>query len=267
MSERFVKVAARAKEVGRPGSGQRRRRWDGKLPSPGRVFYLWLRLSLHRRPRNRTMEAVPPTLTRPPGPKPRPRLGLLREFRKQPADFLERAARHYGDLVFLPLGPQKIYLASHPDFVQDILVTRQSQFKKSRMLERARVLLGEGLLTSEGKLHLRQRRLVQPAFHRDRLVSYAAVMVACAAQCRERWPSGAGTAIDLSVEMARLTLAIVARTLFSANVDSEADEIGRALSEVLKMFEFVLLCHLLERFRAASLSGGSKSRNHAGWYS
>ena len=109
------------------------------------------------------------------------------------------------------------------------------------MLERARVLLGQGLLTSEGALHLTQRRLVQPAFHRDRLVSYAAVMVECAAQCCERWQSSAASAMDLSREMSRLTLAIVARTLFSANVDSDADEIGAALNQVFKLFELILL--------------------------
>jgi cytochrome P450 len=164
---------------------------------------------------------------------------LFREFRKNPADYLENAAREYGDLVFIPLGPQNIYLVSHPDFIQDILVTRQAQFKKSRMLERARVMLGDGLLTSEGEQHLRQRRLIQPAFHRDRMAAYAAVMVDCAAKARERWSPGA--ALDLSAEMSRLTLAIVSRTLFSSNVDSEADEIGAALSEVFKMFELVLL--------------------------
>ncbi len=177
---------------------------------------------------------------RPPGPKPRRLLGLFREFRKNPADFLERAAREYGDLVFVPLGPQNIYFASHPDFVQDILVTRQALFKKSRMLERARVLLGEGLLTSEGETHLRQRRLIQPAFHRDRMNAYAAVMVECAARCSERLQAAAA-GLDLSVEMSRLTLAIVTRTLFSANVDSEADDVGAALSEVFKMFELILL--------------------------
>jgi cytochrome P450 len=178
-------------------------------------------------------------ITRPPGPPPRPLLGLFREFRRNPADFLERAAREYGDLVFIPLGPQNIYFASHPDFIQDILVTRQAQFKKSRMLERARVLLGEGLLTSEGELHLRQRRLIQPAFHRERMAGYGAVMVECAEKCRESWR--AGTILDMSVEMSRLTMAIVARTLFNANVDSEADEIGAALNEVFKMFELILL--------------------------
>jgi cytochrome P450 len=163
---------------------------------------------------------------------------LFREFRKQPAEFLERAAREYGDLVFIPLGPQNIYFASHPDLIQEILVTRQAQFKKSRMLERARVLLGEGLLTSEGELHLRQRRLIQPAFHRDRMAAYAVAMVECAVQCRDRLSAGSA---DLSVQMSRLTLAIVARTLFSANVDSEADGVGAALNEVLKMFELILL--------------------------
>src|SRR5579862_1551145 len=107
------------------------------------------------------------------------------------------------------------------------------------MLERAKVLLGEGLLTSEAEFHKRQRRLVQPAFHRDRLIGYGAAMAECAAQCRDRW--SAGERFDVSREMNRLTLAIVARTLFSADVSSEADEIGSALTEVLGLFEMVLM--------------------------
>lgn len=185
------------------------------------------------------MDLVTALLKRPPGPQPYASLRSLRDFHKQPVEFLERAARQYGDLVFVPMGPQKIYIASHPNLIQDILVTRQAQFKKSRLLERVRKLLGDGLLTSEGPLHLRQRRLIQPAFHRERMASYAAVMVECGAQYRERWHPGAS--LDLSVEMARLTLAIVARTLFSANVDSEADEIGDALTQAVKMTEFLLL--------------------------
>lgn len=175
---------------------------------------------------------------RPPGPKPRP-FGLLGEFRKNPAEFLERNARQYGDFVFLRVGSQHIYLLTHPDSNRDVLVTNQSQFKKSRMLERARILLGDGLLTSEGQFHLRQRRLVQPAFHRDRLASYASIMSECAVQRREHWNSG--ETLDISREMMRLTLAIVARALFSANVDSEADEIGAALTEVFGMFEVLLM--------------------------
>jgi cytochrome P450 len=182
---------------------------------------------------------VPTLSTRPPGPKPRPFFGVLREFRQNPAEFLERAAREYGDLVYLRLGPQHVYLINHPDAIRDVLVTNQTQFKKSRMLERARLLLGDGLLTSEGDFHKRQRRLVQPAFHRERLVGYAATMAECAAQCRHRWTPGEH--MDVSKEMMRLTLAIVARALFSSNVDSEADEIGTALTEVFGLFETILL--------------------------
>lgn len=182
---------------------------------------------------------MPTIPTRPPGPKPRPFFGVLREFRKNAAEFLERTARQYGDVVYLRVGPQHIYFLSDPAVIKDVLVTNQAQFKKSRMLERARMLLGDGLLTSEGEFHKRQRRLVQPAFHRDRLTAYAAIMSERAAQCRERWKPGEH--LEISKEMMRLTLAIVARALFSANVDSEADEIGAALTEVFGMFEVILL--------------------------
>src|SRR5690242_6364455 len=116
------------------------------------------------------------------------------------------AARNYGDLPYFRLGPYDTYLVNHPDFVRDILVTNQANFTKSRALQRAKILLGEGLLTSEGQFHLRQRRLVQPAFHRDRLAGYAAVMSDYAARCRDRWTNGA--TLDISEEMMRLTLSV-----------------------------------------------------------
>ncbi len=171
--------------------------------------------------------------------KGRPFIGVLAEFRKNPPDFLLSVARKYGDLAHMRLGNQNAYVISNPDYIKDILVTRQSNFTKSRVLERAKVLLGEGLLTSEGEFHTRQRRLVQPAFHRERLIGYGASMVDCAAACRDRWHHG--ETLDMAREMARLTLAIVARTLFSADVSSEADEIGVALTEVLGLFEWVQL--------------------------
>ena len=82
------------------------------------------------------------------------------------------------------IGRQHMYLLNRPDFIQDVLVTYHRNFMKSRMLQRAKVLLGEGLLTSEGESHLRQRRLVQPAFYRDRLVSYANTMASSARDSR-----------------------------------------------------------------------------------
>ena len=163
-------------------------------------------------------------MVKPPGPKGHLLVGVLPEFRKDPAGFHEHMARQYGDVVYVPLGRQHIYCINHPDAIREVLVTQQNKFKKSRMLERARVLLGDGLLTSEGEHHRRQRRLVQPAFHRDRLAGYGAVMVERTAIVRDRWQSG--QPFDVLQEMMRLTLAIVAKTLFSTQVDSEADEIG-----------------------------------------
>jgi len=176
---------------------------------------------------------------RPPALKGRPILGALSEFRKNPPEFLLNAARRHGDIVAMRLGRQRAYAISNPDWIKDVLVTHQTQFIKSRMLERAKVLLGEGLLTSEGEFHKRQRRLVQPAFHRERLIGYGSAMVECAAQCREQWTAGA--TFDVMREMNRLTLAIVAKTLFSADVSAEADDIRGAMSEVLGLFETVLL--------------------------
>ncbi len=186
------------------------------------------------------MNALSAAVQRPPGPKSvRPLLGVLTPFRKDPPGYLLRKAREYGDLVYLPLARQRAYLVNRPEWIRDILVTHQSNFVKSRILERAKVLLGEGLLTSEGEFHTRQRRLVQPAFHRDRMAHYGAEMVACAAQARDRWKPG--SILDIASEMPRLTLAIVGRTLFSADISSEAEGIGRAMTEVLSLFDTLLM--------------------------
>jgi cytochrome P450 len=166
-------------------------------------------------------------------------LGVLPRFRKDPPGYLLGVARTHGDLAYLRLANQNAYLVSHPDWIRDILVTHQANFTKSRMLERAKVLLGEGLLTSEGEFHHRQRRLVQPAFHRDRLARYASDMVSCAARAAGQWKSGA--TLDVHQEMLRLTLAIVGRTLFSADVSSDADEIGAAMNQIFGLFDTLLL--------------------------
>ena len=139
------------------------------------------------------------TAQKPRGPRNLPVIGNLAAFRARPIQFLTRVAREYGDLSYFRLANQNVYLVNHPDFVREILVTNQGNFTKSRVLQRARVLLGDGLLTSEGNFHVRQRRLVQPAFHRDRLAGYAQVMGDCAVRLRERWTDGA--TLEVSEEM------------------------------------------------------------------
>ena len=123
--------------------------------------------------------------------------------------------------------------------IKDVLVTNNQNFMKGLALQRAKRLLGEGLLTSEGDFHRRQRRLAQPAFHRARMASYAAVMTDYAAQMRERWRDGA--TLDISEEMMRLTLAIVGKTLFDADVESDAPEVGEAMSVVMDLFNTITI--------------------------
>ncbi|HEX8456436.1 MAG TPA: cytochrome P450 [Pyrinomonadaceae bacterium] len=163
----------------------------------------------------------------------------LLAFRRDPLKFLTRLAREHGDVVEFRLGPQRALLLNHPDLVRDALVTRGDHFHKGRALQRAKRLLGEGLLTSEGEHHRRQRRLAQPAFHRKRVESYGEVMVEHAARQSARWQDG--QTLDIAHEMTRLTLSIVGKTLFDADVESDADEIGRALTEMLELFQMLLL--------------------------
>lgn len=155
--------------------------------------------------------------------------------------------REHGDIAHWRIGPQNIYLFSHPDLIRDVLVTNQKNFHKSRGLERARRLLGNGLLTSEGEFHLRQRRLAQPAFHRQRIAAYASTMIDYAERTGSRWRDG--ETVNMHTEMMRLTLGIVARTLFDADVDEEAAEIGHALTNAFESFNIAMLpfTELLEK--------------------
>jgi cytochrome P450 len=123
---------------------------------------------------------------------------------------------------------------AHPELAREVLVVRGREFTKSRALKRARVLLGNGLLTSEGDFHLRQRRMAQPAFHRERIAALAGEMVAISARAAGGWTAGA--TLDVGREMNRMTLAIAGETLFGARVEGEADEIGRALTDALGLF-------------------------------
>ena len=172
--------------------------------------------------------------TEPGGPRGKPIVGSLLEFRRKPLEFLSSLACDYGDVARFHLGPELVFLLNHPDLIRDVLVTHSRNFTKSRGLEMAKRFLGEGLLTSEGEFHRRQRRLVQPAFHRERIAAYARVMSSYAAQARERWRPGGR--IDVAQEMLTLTLAIVGKTLFDADVAGESQEIGAALGDILQLF-------------------------------
>jgi len=183
----------------------------------------------------------------PPGPKGLvPGLQFL-PFRRDPLAFLTSLARDYGDIVQFWMGPQRAFFLNHPDLIKDVLVTRYDAFHKGRALQRAKRLLGEGLLTSEGAHHRRQRRLAQPAFHRQRINGYAGVMVDYAARASSLWRDGA--TVNVADEMMRLTLAIVGKTLFDTDVERDAEDVSEALTEMMELFNLLLLpfAELLEK--------------------
>ncbi len=180
-------------------------------------------------------------------------------FRRDPIAYLRAAAQH-GDVVRLPITRQPLFLINHPDLIKDIFVTSQKQFKKGRGLERAKKLLGDGLLTSEDPYHLRQRRLIQPAFHRQRIAAYAEQMTTYAAKTSAGW--GDGETRDMAEEMLHLALAIVGKTLFNAEVEGEAGEIGDALTEVFALFHTLMLpmADLLEKLPIPSVRRFARAR-------
>ena len=173
----------------------------------------------------------------PPGPKGAPILGNLREFRADPLRFLLKMAETYGPVSQFKLGPATVFLVNDPELIKEILVNSHQNFIKSRGLQLAKVFLGEGLLTSEGEYHRRQRRLAQPAFHKQRIRGYGEVMVDYAVRTRDGWRPGQH--IEMSQEMMNVTLAIAGKTLLDADVESEAAEIGKSITELMAMFERV----------------------------
>jgi cytochrome P450 len=174
-------------------------------------------------------------------------LPLSRSLRRDRLGSLKRLAEAYGDIAAFKVGPQRFVLLNHPDYVEDVLVTRARLFKKGQALERAKRLLGEGLLTSEGDLHRRQRRLAQPAFHKQRIAAYADTMVAHAQRTAARWRDG--ETLDISSEMNRLTLTIVGETLLGADVEADAGGVRDALTTVFEAFPMTMspFAPLLER--------------------
>ena len=175
-----------------------------------------------------------PATAAPPGPRPRFPGDMLLRISRERIELLREMASTWGDVSSILLGKQRIVLLTNPEDIRDVLVTHQRIFRKGQGLERAKVLIGEGLLTSEGETHLRQRRLVQPAFHRARIGAYATAMTGAAMVRQAKWTDG--ESLDANRAMMMITLDIVAATLFGADVGSESSEIGSALDDVFDAF-------------------------------
>lgn len=168
------------------------------------------------------------------GPKGHLLTGNLPELRVDRLRSYVRWAREYGDLVPLRVGPRKIFLVSHPDLIRQVMVTDSHNFQKPLMLRINRLVFGNGLLTGEGELWRRQRRLVQPAFHHERIAGYAETMVSSAGELIEVWKDG--EVRDIHEDMMRITLQIVGRTLFGADAERDSEDVDRAFRVVLERF-------------------------------
>lgn len=160
-------------------------------------------------------------------------LGIPNPFQllSDPIAFFRAAAEAQGPVARIQFGSREFVLLNDPEIIEDLLIRHASSFEKFPRISRTRGLFGEGLLTSEEPLHLKQRRLAQPAFHRDRLSAYADEMVAATTRLTSRWTNGA--AINAAHDMGNLALDIVSRTLFSTQTDSQAEQIGVALDQVV----------------------------------
>ena len=167
----------------------------------------------------------------PPGPPGRFLFGNVLELSGNSIDFLVDCARKYGDAVFFKFFNVPICLLVHPDYIEHALVTNQSNFVKSRDYRVLSHVMGEGLLTAEGKTWQQQRKLVQPAFHHENLVKDGKVMLDCATRMLDSWEDGAVR--DIHKDMMHLTLEIVTRTLFGTTVLDRAGDVATGLQSMM----------------------------------
>ena len=173
-----------------------------------------------------------PTVPR--GPRGRLLLGSGPDLARDQLGFYAACAREYGDVVPLRLGPNRGLLVYHPDAIEEVLVSRSRDFIKSPGVRLLARVLGNGIFLSEGGVWLRQRRLVQPAFHRQRVLAYGEVMTAYTARRLAGWKDG--DVLDAHAEMIALTQVIVAKTLFDADVSDESYSIAEALNVLIEDF-------------------------------
>jgi cytochrome P450 len=169
----------------------------------------------------------------PPLAKGHPLFGNYFDFQREPFEFMTRELPKYGDLVRCRVGPFQAYVVSHPDHVEYVLRGNHRNFIKNKSGQKVlSEVLGQGLVTSEGDLWRRQRRLAQPAFQLDQIQKYSTVMVDFTKTMLAGWRPGETR--NVHADMMRLTLEIVAQTLFTASVGDKAARVGAALDAVMK---------------------------------
>jgi len=171
-----------------------------------------------------------------PGPRGYALLGSLLDIRRDRLRFLMDVTREFGDVVRFRMGPKTFHLINQPDGIKHVLQDNYRNYHKGIGLAQAEPLLGKGLLTSEGEFWLNQRRLMQPAFHPQRIMEFAPAITDATGSMLERWQTCAKheQPLDISLEMMGVTLDILGRTLLGTDIYSEADAVGDAFALALK---------------------------------
>jgi cytochrome P450 len=169
-------------------------------------------------------------LRRPPGPKPHFLIGNLALLGSSPLTTIRQWAEQYGDMFYYRAGWLHVYYFNHPDLVEYVLVRNPHNFVKGPVFRKAGLILGEGLITSDGEHWRRQRRLSQPGFTRDHIVEYSRCMTECADDMLAGWQGG--LVVDIQKELMRLTLRVVMRALFDVETP-ETEEISRSFDSIL----------------------------------
>jgi cytochrome P450 len=164
----------------------------------------------------------------------------FRKFRPgNPIVLFQHLAEKYGDIAHYKIGWHHIVFLNHPEYIREVLVVQNDNFIKERTVQRTRMLLGKGMITSEDAEHRAQRQVAQPAFHRQRIQEYGAAFVDEAARARESWKDGGQR--DVAIDMMHLTLKIVARTLFAADLQNEVLELADAINRIMGLYNFLVM--------------------------
>jgi len=180
------------------------------------------------------------TVEYPPGPRSILPNMFLREFINNPIKTVMDIAYTYGDIAHFKFGRQHVYLINNPDYIEDILIKNYKNFIKNKGLQVSKRLLGEGLVTSEGGYHDRQRRIIQPAFHPNLIKKYGDIMTSFAGNMSHQWQDG--NTLDIHKEMIYLTAAIISKAVLGSEIKPEqGDEVGDALLICAEYFNRLLM--------------------------
>jgi cytochrome P450 len=163
-----------------------------------------------------------------------------------PIRLFEHLLRTYGNIAHYRFIGTPIVFINDPDYIREILVNQASSFVKERTVRRMKILLGEGLITSDDPIHMRQRKLVAPAFHRQRINAFADQIIASADAQQRSWQRG--QRIDIAAASMQLSLEIVARTLFNTEVTDDIRSINDEVNTIMGLYHFIVAFPRLENF-------------------